>query len=137
TPRLRSAATRCRASGASSGCPPSTCTPRSRTSSSTSPEESFELAAAPVRAGRSPRALLLVGPGLLVAVVALALVGRGVGAPDAAPVDLAADVARAAPTALIADPTPSASPSPGWRSDWPAAIRGAQRLASDGYVNRF
>jgi hypothetical protein len=72
-----------------------------------------------------------------VAVVALALVGRGVGAPDAAPVDLAADVARAAPTALIADPTPSASPSPGWRSDWPATIRGAQRLASDGYVNRF
>ena len=35
TPRRRSAATRCRASGASSGCPRSTSTPRRRTSSST------------------------------------------------------------------------------------------------------
>ena len=35
TPRRRSAATRCPASGASSGCTRSTCTPRRRTSSST------------------------------------------------------------------------------------------------------
>jgi hypothetical protein len=70
-----------------------------------------------------------VGPGLLVAVVALAIAGRGAGAPDGAPVDRAADVARTAPSVLIADATPTASASPGWRSDWPAAIRGAHRLA--------
>ena len=81
--------------------------------------------------------LLLVGPGILVAVVALAIAGRGVGAPDGPPVDRAADVARAAPSVLMTDATPSASASPGWRSDWPAAIAGAQRLASDAYVNRF
>jgi hypothetical protein len=39
---------------------------------------------------------------------------------------------------LVAVPTPSVrpTPTPPWRSDWPAAIAGAHR-AADAYVNRF
>jgi hypothetical protein len=48
--------------------------------------------------------------------------------------DQAADVARAEPSTT---PAPLVSASPAWRSDWPAAIAGAQRLASDEYRNRF
>jgi hypothetical protein len=57
---------------------------------------------------------LLVGPGLLVGVVALAIVGRGVAGGIA--VDRAVDVARAEPS---------------------TATGNAPRLASDAYVNRF
>jgi hypothetical protein len=58
---------------------------------------------------------------------------------------VAAAVALAEPSAarspvvegLATGPEPAASASPAWRSDWPGAIAGARRLASDAYVNRF
>ena len=50
TPRRRSAATRCRASAASSGWPRSTCTRRPRTSSSTSAEPASPAASAAIAA---------------------------------------------------------------------------------------
>jgi hypothetical protein len=49
-------------------------------------------------------------------------------------VDRVAEVARAEPSTT---PAPVVSASPTWRSDWPAAIAGAQRVASDEHRNRF
>ncbi len=87
----------------------------------------------------------MIGPGLLVAVVALALAGRGsTGGPSADRVTAAVALAESSPATgsptvvgQATDPAPVASAAPAWRSDWPAAISRAQRLASDAYVNRF